>query len=95
MTLYCVHVEMWGMNLNTFPRLFTSRLRICNPVLFISQVINAAAHAVQGPAGSTHPLCIPRSWILFVFYVIKYCTWHDDAPPGGALCDNHLDFASR
>ena len=79
------------MDLNKFPHLFTCRLRVYNPVFFSASAKNAAACAVQGPAGSTHPYWIPLS---LIFYLNKYHVWCDDAPPGGFLCDSPLAFRS-
>ena len=50
---YCFRVGIRGTNLNTFPHVFTHRLRVWNLVLFGASASNAAARAVRAPSGYT------------------------------------------
>ena len=93
MTHYCVRVVMWDTNLNTLRYLFMHRLRVCNTVQFSASASTASARVFHVPAGSTHYIWIPRSWIFFFLYVNKYCVRRHYAPPGGVLCDSHQDFS--
>ena len=56
MSNYYVRLVIKGPYLHTFPRVFTCRLHVWNPVSFITSMIKAAFRDFRGPSGSTHPL---------------------------------------
>ena len=62
-----------------FPHMFTHRLRVWNPELFIDSVRNTAARAIWGPSGSINPQRIPTLGFYLSLYVSKYHVRRDDA----------------
>ena len=90
-----IELILWGMHLNTFPNVFTHRLRVRNTVIFSDLSINAAGCAVWAMLDQHTLYGFPTLGFSLNFYVSIYHKWRDNAPPGGVLCDSPLDFVIR